>query len=123
VRIISQDGTIDIPYSLAALSIGCNATQTAFNIYCRSKLLGDKPCVVASYLSEEKATRAITQLHAAYMGTVLMQNVDVSEEAVDILKKHSKNAIISHIEPPANQKIEFINKGYFRFPADDEIEV
>ena len=96
MRIISQDGTIDIPYGLSALSIGCNATQTAFNVCCRSKLLDDKPCIIALYASEKNALIALRKMWSHYQYLKECEIVGVG-----------------------SSQPEFV----FRFPKDKEIEV
>ena len=66
MRVISQDGTIDIPYELSAVTIGHKVDLSKFNINIRSKLLDEIPCIVATYSTEEKAKKAMEKMRAVY---------------------------------------------------------
>jgi hypothetical protein len=57
MRLISQDGMIDVPYEISALSIGTMGESAT--IYVRSKLLDEKPCVFATYSTEAKALKVM----------------------------------------------------------------
>ena len=60
MRLISQDGMIDVPYEISALSIGGMGESTT--IYVRSKLLDEKPCVFATYSNTDKALKVMEML-------------------------------------------------------------
>ncbi len=64
MRLISQDGMIDVPYEISALSIG--GMGESATIYVRSKLLDEKPCVLATYSTEAKALKVMEMLRNAY---------------------------------------------------------
>lgn len=64
MRLISQDGSIDVPYEMSALSIGINAEKAV--IYIRSKLLDEKPCVFAVYSNKSKALKTMESLRKTY---------------------------------------------------------
>ena len=64
MRLISQDGYVDVPYEMSALSIGTMADKTM--VYIRSKLFDEKPFVLASYSSEEKALKVMKNLRKTY---------------------------------------------------------
>ena len=66
LRIVSQDGMIDVPYDLAALSIGSVPSNKSSTIYVRSKLLDEKPCVFADYSTKDKALKAMEMLRERY---------------------------------------------------------
>ena len=66
MRVISQDGTIDIPYELSAVTIGNKGDLSEFNINIRSKLLDERPCIVATYSTETKVQKAMEMLRTAY---------------------------------------------------------
>ena len=55
MRVVSQDGMIDVPYEISAFSFGHKANISEFNIYIRSKFLDEKPCIIATYSTQEKA--------------------------------------------------------------------
>ena len=67
MRILSQDGTIDLPYENFSLSITQdNCIVAARDVIARppEMLIG----VVAKYSSIEKAKKAMEMLHIAYAG-------------------------------------------------------
>ena len=57
MRLISQDGMIDVPYEISALSIGRMGESAT--IYVRSKLLDEKPCIFATYSNTDKALKVM----------------------------------------------------------------
>lgn len=64
MRLVSQDGTIDVPYDISALGLGEHCASHV--IYVRSKLIDDKPCVFADYSTKEKALKAMEMLREEY---------------------------------------------------------
>ena len=64
MRLISQDGGVDIPYEMSALSIGDFLGKTY--IYVRSKLLDEKTFSFASYSSKEKGLKVMENLRKTY---------------------------------------------------------
>lgn len=121
MRLISQNGMIDVPYDLSALSIGEVGSSTT--IYIRSRLLGEKPCVFATYFNTDKALKVMEMLRNAYVGLpILFQNVDMNESVVDKLKEWKRDGIVL-LHDNADSKIEQVNNAIFKFPADEEVEV
>lgn len=119
MRLISQDGMIDVPYDISALSIGEMGKNST--IYIRSKLLDEKPCVFATYSTKDKVIKVMEMLRNAYVGLpIIMQNVEVEDEVIEKLK--GNNVVLASI-PNEKSNIEYINNGYFKFPADEEVEV
>ena len=90
MRLVSQDGSIDVPYEMCALSIGTTANKT--NIYVRSKLFDEKPCLFGVYSEERKALKAMEELRKTY----------------------SKN-------PNYGEEVDFFEDLVFQFPKDDEV--
>ena len=122
MRVISQDGTIDIPYELSAVTIGHKVDLSKFNINIRSKLLDERQCIVAIYSTEEKAKKAMEMLRDAYIGMpIVMQNVDVSEDVMKKFERLKKCGIVVQTENQPS-KIECISNAIFQFPADEELE-
>lgn len=64
MRLISQDGGVDIPYEMSALSIGNFLGKTV--IYVSSKLLDEKPFLLATYSSKEKALKVMGNLRKVF---------------------------------------------------------
>ena len=122
MRVISQDGTIDIPYELSAVTIGHKVDLSKFNINIRSKLLDERPCIVAIYSTEEKAKKAMEMLRDAYIGMpIVMQNVDISEGVMKEFERLKKCGIVVQTENQPS-KIECISNAIFQFPAEEELE-
>ena len=122
MRVISQDGMIDIPYELSAVTIGHKVDLSKFDINIRSKLLDERQCIVAIYSTEEKAKKAMEMLRDAYIGMpIVMQNVDVSEDVSMEFERLKKCGIIVQTESQPS-KIECISNAIFQFPAEEELE-
>ena len=124
MRVISQDGTIDVPYDYFSLSIASGKYEDVevACIYCHN--LSSPNCTkLAEYSSREKALKVMELLREVYIGMpIIMQNCDVSEDIVKEFEKLNKCGLMVQAknEPP---KIEYINNAVFRFPADDEVKV
>lgn len=102
MRVISQDGTIDMPYEQVIIQ------RFKKEIYFLNKnligveqLVGDM--VVAKYFTEEKAKEAMEELRCAYM---------------------CHNLAKMGYAPPNNitEKLSIGLNGVFQFPADEELE-
>lgn len=125
MRIISQDGTIDVPYEISSLSmaVGKHENVEHANIFCHnsSTAMGTK---MARYSSKEKAEKVMEMLRDAYVGMpIVMQNVDVSEDVVKQFEKLKNSGIIVQTMNNELSKVEYVNNCIFQFPKDDEIEV
>lgn len=111
MRVISQDGTIDIPYELSAVTIGHKVDLSKFNINIRSKLLDERPCIVATYSTEEKAKKAMEMLRERNTDNVFCRE-DIQYKA-EIMLDEGLNTVREMM-----MKCE-----YFQFPKDDEVKV
>lgn len=124
MRVISQDGTIDVPYDYFSLSMSSGKykdVEVAY-IYCQnsSSPIGTK---LAEYSAEAKAIKAMEMLREAYISMpIVMQNVDVPEDVVKEFEKLKKCGVMIRADNQPS-KVEFINNSIFQFPQDDEIEV
>lgn len=122
MRVISQDGTMDMPYEEVIIQ------RFRSRIYFLNKNLTGVESLsddmqIAEYSTEEKAIKAVEMLREAYAGMpIVMQNVDVSEDMVKEFERLKKCGVIVREEnqPP---KVDFINNAIFQFPKDDEVEV
>lgn len=97
MRVISQNGAIDVPYEFTAFH--------SYNGRIRMNMAGDtgRGTEIAVYSTQEKANKAMNMLHQAYMEC---------------------NAIYSnYIEETGNVvSAACIENCIFPFPADDEVE-
>lgn len=114
MRIISQSGRIDIPYEVAVVYVEYESIIAK---------VGDERYVMGSYSTEEKAFKAMKMLIDTYTGmSIVMQNVDVSEDMAKEFERLKKCGVIVRAENQPS-KVDFINNAIFQFPQDDEIEV
>lgn len=112
MRVISQDGTLDVPYDYFSLSMSSGKykdVEVAY-IYCQnsSSPIGVK---LAKYSTEAKALKAMEMLRKAYEDNKFyhyMSATDTFEKAVSYL---------------SNEEFKEITAEYFQFPQDNEIEV
>ena len=122
MRVISQDGTIDVPYELTSIQLVSKITIIAQGSYFGSSS-DDNFVTVAEYSTEEKAIKAMEMLRESYVGMpIVMQNVDVSEDMSKEFERLKKCGIMVQAENQPS-KVDFINNAVFQFPQDDEIEV
>lgn len=103
MRVISQDGTMDVPYENVVLYQYEKEIMCIFSgIYIGRKL--------AQYSTEEKALKAMEMLREAYNNNEFYHctaTTNTFQETIGLL---------------SNEKIKEVTSEYFRFPHDDEIE-
>lgn len=122
MRVISQDGTIDMPYEEVIIQ------RFRSRIYFLNKNLTGIESLsddmqIAEYPTEAKAIKAMEMLREAYIGMpIIMQNVDISEDVAKEFGRLQKCGIMVETENQPS-KVDFINNAVFQFPQDDEIEV
>lgn len=123
MRVISQDGTIDLPYE--QVIIQCFKKNIYFlnkNLIGVEQLICDR--VVAKYSTEEKAKKAMEMLRIAYTGSIAMfQNVEPTEEVNEVFKKCNTQVIYASLDnQPSEIKFENHQNFYFQFPTEEELE-
>ena len=109
MRVISQDGTIDIPYEEVIIQ------RFESRIYFLNKnLIGVEQLVndmdIATYSTEEKAKKAMEMLRIAYENNEFYHHTSNSEHFLEVCQSLSR---------------EMFNKStseYFQFPAEEELE-
>ena len=122
MRVISQDGTMDMPYEEVIIQ------RFRSRIYFLNKNLTGVESLsddmqIAEYSTEEKALKAMEMLREAYAGMpIVMQNVDVSEDVAKGFERLKKCGIMVRTENQPS-RVDFINNAVFQFPQDDGIEV
>ena len=123
MRVISQDGTIDMPYDSVIIQ------RFGREIYFLNKnLIGVEHLVsdinIATYSTEEKAKKAIEMLRKAYVGNIVMfQNVEPTDELKEMLKIHGIETIYAILDnQPQEIKFENHQNFYFQFPTEEELE-
>ena len=114
MRVISQDGTIDVPYEQVVIQ------RFETGIYFLNKnLTGVEQLVndieIASYSTEAKAKKAMEMLHENY-GILCNVSIFATGSAKYMGECYSENELEKIINE--YQKINF-----FQFPADEDVEV
>ena len=117
MRIISQDGKINIPYEMTALLVSDNYIQAVF-----AGGIQQSPYIMAVYESLEKCQKAMEMLNRVYAGMFLSQNVEMSDDLYDECIKMAARGfgIIKAMGGSPDMKFEPANI-VFRFPWDDEV--
>ncbi len=110
MRVISQDGTIDVPYEMVVIQKFRNGVYFLNrNLTGIEELIND--IELAKYSTEAKAVKAMEMLRKAYEDNKFyhyMSATDTFEKAVSYL---------------SNEEFKEVTAEYFQFPQDDEIEV
>ena len=124
MRIISQDGTIDVPYEQAIVEYeACerNGEDVFYIIFARTE---KSYFSIARYSTESKAQKAMEMLRTAYTGR-FVTNADIPDDFNERLQELMKGGFGTVIVKDANDsRVEFDNlNGYFRFPRDEDVEV
>ena len=104
MRVISQDGTIDVPYDYFSLSLASGKykdVEVAY-IYCHN-LSSPNGTKLAEYSTEEKAKKAMEELRYAYMCHILAKMGKTPPDGID-------------------EKLTMGLSGVFQFPTEEELE-
>lgn len=118
MRLISQNGEIDVPYEMSAIR-----NDDGIIILCMAVETG-KGSVIATYSTYEKAKKAMEMLRTAYAGR-FVTNADIPDDFNEQLKELMKGGFGTVIVKDTNDsRVEFNNlNGYFQFPQDEDVEV
>lgn len=112
MRVISQDGRIDIPYDYFSLSMSSGKykdVEVAY-IYCHN-LSSPNGTKLAEYSTKEKATKAMEMLREHNEGVDSLKTIINTEKGTQF---------VSVLPGTVFNKM---TQNYFKFPQDDEIEV
>ena len=117
MRIISQNGKINLPYETTALLVSDNYIQAVF-----AGGIQQSPYIMAVYESREKCQKAMEMLNRVYAGMFLSQNVEMSDDDYEECIKMAARGfgIIKTMVNSPDVKFEPANI-VFRFPEDDEV--
>ena len=116
MRIISQDGTLDMPYEI------CTVWCRGLVIMC--DMCGDNTTktVLATYSTDKKAQKAMEMLRVAYAGKFIT-NADIPDDFNETVKTAMKGGFGTVVVKDTCERVEFNNlNGYFQFPAEEELE-
>ena len=111
MRVISQNGRIDIPYDYFSLSMSCAKIasgkvedRNVFSIVCHN-LSSPNGTKLAKYSTKEKAIKAMEMLREKYLQYISLQGGE------------------SALSQAVFQPNYWVLPKVFQFPQDDEIEV
>lgn len=116
MRIISQNGIIDIPYDYFSLSMACARTvsgmvedRNVFSIVCHN-LSSPNGTKLAEYSTKEKAKKAMEMLRLAYENNEFYHHTANSKHFVEVCNVLSE------------EQFKKNTSEYFQFPAEGELE-
>lgn len=112
MRIISQDGIIDVPYNFFSLSVAsgkCKDVEYAC-IYCHN-ISAPHGTKLAEYSSKEKALKAMEMLREQHEKVAFLKTIINTEKGASFVRGLSKT------------DFDKMTQNYFQFPKDDEVEV
>ncbi len=102
MRVISQDGSIDVSYEMAVVYVECEGVIAK---------VGDKRYVMGSYSTEKKAVKAMEMLREHNEGVIFLKTIINTEKGTPFVSGLSKT------------DFNKLTQNYFQFPQDNEIEV
>lgn len=116
MRVISQDGTIDVPYDYFSLSVVSGRYEDIqyAAIYCHN-LFSPNGTKLAEYSSKEKAEKAMEMLREQYSRLQVVK-ILASGTCEHMEKSLSKDEFLE-----CNLKYREMN--IFQFPKDEDVEV
>lgn len=120
MRLISQDGMIDVPYEQVSVELIDCDIWCGYYPTLSQHLISKK---FATYSNTDKALKVMEMLRNAYCGLpIIMRNYEISDEVLEKLKDWKKKGIVFH-NVEATRSVEYVDNTYFKFPDDSEIEV
>ena len=109
MRVISQDGTIDIPYdSVIIQRFGREIYFLNKNLIGVEQLVSDMD--IATYSTEEKAQKAMEMLRIVYENNEFYHHTSNSEHFTEFAKSLSE------------EMFKKATSEYFQFPEEEELE-
>ena len=109
MRVVSQDGTIDIPYdSVIIQRFGREIYFLNKNLIGVEQLVSDMD--IATYSTEEKAKKAMEMLRIAYENNEFYHHTANSEHFTEFTKALSE------------EMFKKATSEYFKFPTEEELE-
>ena len=111
MRVISQDGTMDVPYEISSFSMAVgkyeNVEHAVIFCYNYSTSMGTK---MAEYVSKEKAKKAMEMLRIVYENNEFYHHTSNSEHFKEFAKSLSE------------EMFKKATSEYFQFPTEEELE-
>ena len=111
MRVISQDGTLDVPYEISSFSMAVgkyeNVEHAVIFCYNYSTSMGTK---MAEYVSKEKAKKVMEMLRIVYENNEFYHHISNSEHFVEFF------------QPLGEEMFKKATSEYFQFPTEEELE-
>lgn len=110
MRIISQDGTIDIPYERFIISVNMQ-NQGEIIAWTGNNISDDECIAMAIYSSREKAQKAMEMLREHHEKVAFLKTIINTEIGASFVRGLSEN------------DFDKMTRNYFQFPKDEDVEV
>lgn len=104
MRIISQNGNVDLPYEKALIFHAMETVLARCEGY-------DKEIVLGEYSSMEKAYKAMKMLREQHEKVAFLKTIINTEKGASFVSRLSKT------------EFDKMTRNYFQFPKDDVVEV
>lgn len=116
MRLISQDGNIDVPYERICLEVYGDSVFADIG--------KDYKPFMGTYSSKEKLEKAMKNLHDCYTGMIYCKNVNTDEDLENKLKEMMSNGfeIVKIRDDGSKAEFRPLNV-IFRFPKDEDVVV
>lgn len=111
MRVISQGGTVDIPYEEVLITLGCRGDKREYHI--NGHLIhpeGSSSVKIATYSTEGKAKKAMEMLRIAHENNEFYHHIANSKYFTEFTQALSEEMF----EKAATE--------YFQFPTEEELE-
>ena len=122
MRVISQDGTIDVPYEISSFSMAVgkyeNAEHAVIFCYNYSTSMGTK---MAEYGSKEKANKAMEMLRDAYQYGKRVAVPKFDESGID--KEDDITLYNTRLINDFFKGGTYVPTKVFQFPKDEDVDV
>lgn len=121
MRLISQDGMIDVPYENLTIAVDNDNDDGKVHILARG-IVEYLSIIIAVYSNTAKALKAMEMLRDAFAGKFVFKNVDLDDSVFELLKEWKSKGVVVKTNDDT-QDVQYINNAIFQFPKDEEIEV
>ena len=122
MRVISQDGTIDMPYEEVLITLGCSGDKREYHI--NGHLIyqeGSSSVKFATYSTEEKAKKAMEMLRDAYQYGKRVAVPKFDESGID--KEDDITLYNTRLINDFFKGGTYVPTKVFQFPKDEDVEV
>lgn len=122
MRLISQNGMIDVPYDKVILGICDQNNKQKYAIY--SYHDSPRPLFLATYSTKDKALKVMEMLRE-YKETKEIKSMLLTKSILESFTNTKIKNFEIHTDGMGDYfKVDIVKKvEYFKFPADEEVEV